>query len=494
MCTLADGAGGLILKAASQAVRLLMLGSVILWTMSEADVFSAGREVDHSVMTGDRFPADFTDPATCGGCHQRQFEEWTGTAHALALRDPLYQGELNKAFRSAGRTVTGLCDGCHSPAGIATGETATPGITGLGPVALAGVSCDICHSISDLGRPAAPTDGPGNGSIVLSPGEDRQGANVLVKHGSSTPTDGCGKGFHACRESELFTRSELCAGCHQRYQQETGFPLVSTYAEWQRSPYAQKGIQCQDCHMVETATFLRTADTGTRPERSEYRHYFSGANYFLFLLAGDEARKAGDAKQAAIADRNYRMAIERLQAAADLELFPVYRRGTLAEVKVRVTNRRAGHDLPTSYTVMRQLWLEVTARDASGAVVLSSGGFEGPGMLEPETRLFNSDGRDAGGQAVTESWLVTAFSRQDTIPPKGYKDAYFGVAAVKKPGPVAVEARLRYRTADQKVVRKLLRELPEDISLENRYGISSMIAVPIVDMAVRTAVFESSKR
>ena len=75
------------------------------------------------------------------------------------------------------------------------------------------------------------------------------------------------------------------------------------------------------------------------------------------------------------------MAIAKLKAAAELELSPVYRKGALAEIKVRVKNVRAGHNLPTSLTNVREMWLEVTAKDAAGAIVLKSGGFDKPGTL-----------------------------------------------------------------------------------------------------------------
>ncbi len=197
---------------------------------------------------------------------------------------------------------------------------------------------------------------------------------------------------------------------------------------------------------------------------------------------------------AAALEKKYQMAMEKLKAAAGLELFPVYRNGVLAEIKVRVRNLRAGHNLPTSLTNVRELWLEVTARDAAGAVLLSSGGFEGPGMLDPETRMFNSEGMGPDLHFSVDPWVVTAFTRHDTIPPRGYKDAWFGVAPAKKQGPVTVQAKLRYRQASQQVARKLLREVPEDISLENVYGITSMTALPVVDMVVTQAAFSSRER
>jgi hypothetical protein len=51
---------------------------------------------------------------------------------------------------------------------------------------------------------------------------------------------------------------------------------------------------------------------------------------------------------------------------------------------------------------------------------------------------------------------------------------------------VTVEARLRYRQADQKVAEKLLAAVPSDIDLAKTYGITAVPQLPIVDMVVKT--------
>ena len=447
-----------------------------------------------SLIKWNKSNAGFTEPVVCAGCHPQQYEEWTGSVHALAFQDPIYQGELNKGFEAVGHEVTRQCEGCHSPAGVVTGEIKGPGLTGLSPMALAGVSCDICHSISGVTHWQTPTHEPENGSFILTPGVDTKDGVQLVKRGPMKPSEGCGGGFHECVESPLHQQSDLCASCHDVYHYDSHFPLEMTYLEWKHGPYAQKGIMCQDCHMVDTDTFIKTADSFTKPERTQYRHVFSGANYLLYFLGEAAAKKSGDKKLATNMKQKFDMAVAKLKAAADLELLPLYRNGTLSEVKVRVKNIRAGHNLPTSLTNVRQMWLEVTARDAGGAMVLTSGGLDNAGVLLPETRIFNSDGMGTDFHFAIDPWIVTSFSRHDTIPPRGYKDATFGVAPSKKQGAVTVEARLRYRQADQKVARKLLAEVPKDIDLEKIYGLKEVPTLPVVDMVVKKASFTSRQQ
>ncbi len=468
----------------------LLLTAPVMAT--EPTVFPVDREFYPyypSLLKWNKSSAPFTEPAACAGCHQQQFDEWTGSVHALAFQDPIYQGELNKGFHAAGHDVTRQCEGCHTAAAMMTGEVKKPGLTGLSPLALAGVSCDICHSISGVTHTQTPSREPENGSIILTPGVDTKDGMQLVKRGPFKPSEGCGGGFHECAESPLHLQSDLCAGCHQVYHYDDHFPLEATYNEWKHGPYAQKGIMCQDCHMVDHETFLRTADTFKRPERSEYRHFFGGANYLLYYLAEAAAKKAGDDLLAANLHKKYDLAIAKLKSAAAVEIFPLYVKGQLSEIKVRVKNVRAGHNLPTSLTNVREMWLEVTAQDASGNVVLQSGGFDSPGTLVPNTRVFNSEGMGKDFHFAVDPWVVTAFSRHETIPPRGYKDSYFGILPLKKQGVVSVEARLRYRQADQKTAMKILDEVPQDISLEKTYGIKYVPALPIVEMAVAKASF-----
>ncbi len=435
-----------------------------------------------SLIVYEKTKAGFTEPETCAGCHEDKYKEWNGSLHSMAFVDPVYQGELNKAVKAVGHDISRQCEGCHSAAGVVTGEIKGPGLSGLSAVAKAGVSCDICHSISDLNHDKTPTKEPENGSFVIKPGEDAKEGAVLVKRGPAKPKDGCGDGFHECRQTEFHEKADLCASCHQVYHYEKHFPIEATYNEWKHSPYAQKDIHCQDCHMVATETFVKVADTMQKPERKDYRHYFNGANYLLYYLGSQASLKAGDKQQAERLMAQYDMAVKRLQKAAELEIEPVYRKGALAEVRVRVKNMRAGHNLPTSLTNIRQMWLEVIARDDKGEVVLSTGAVGVDGTLGEDARLFNSDGMGADMHFAVDPWVITAFSRHETIPPKGYRDVHYGISAPKGSSRITIEARLRYRQADQKIAEALLKAVPKDIDLARDYGLEKVPTLPVVDM------------
>ncbi|MDT8419077.1 MAG: multiheme c-type cytochrome [Desulfuromonadales bacterium] len=469
------------------AVCLLLSLFTVSVGFAGADVFP----VDHdkfpfypSLFTYQSSGVDFNPPSVCSGCHPQQFEEWSGSVHALALVDPVYQGELLLAYKKAGHDVTRQCEGCHSAAGVVTGELTRPGLDGLSEMALAGVSCDVCHSVVGTTHWETPSHEPENGSLVLRPGIETADGPMPAKRGPFAPDEECGMGFHKCEESPLHKQADLCAGCHQVYHYDAHFPLEATYLEWKHGPYAQNNIHCQDCHMVETETFLQAADSFRKPGKGEYRHYFNGANYLLYALAKAAAEKSGDAELAANLQNKYEMAVKRLQAAAELEVSPLYRDGVLAELKVRVRNLRAGHNLPTSLTNIRQMWLEISARNEQGELLYQSGVMEGSGQLPENVRQFNSDGMGADLHFALDPWVITAFSRHDTIPPKGYKDVYYGLSGAQVKGTLLIEAKLRYRQADQQIAEKLLASAADKIDLQAVYGLTEVPLLPVVDMAV----------
>jgi hypothetical protein len=100
------------------AVVVIILSGICCTAADASKVF----EVDHefypyypSLIKLNKSSAGFTDPAVCAGCHADKFKEWMGSVHALAFKDPIYQGELNKGFKAVGHNVTRQCEGCHSP-------------------------------------------------------------------------------------------------------------------------------------------------------------------------------------------------------------------------------------------------------------------------------------------------------------------------------------------------------------------------------------------
>jgi hypothetical protein len=139
------------------------------------------------------------------------------------------------------------------------------------------------------------------------------------------------------------------------------------------------------------------------------------------------------------------------------------------------------------------MWLEITAKDDKGNVLLTSGTLDAKGHLPENTRLFNSDGMGKDFHFAVDPWVVTSFSRHDTIPPRGYKDVFYGLTAHQGVSKVVVEAKLRYRQADQGIAEALLAAVPGDINLKEIYGLTAVPPLPVVDMVVKQVSLDLTK-
>jgi hypothetical protein len=127
--------------------------------------------------------------------------------------------------------------------------------------------------------------------------------------------------------------------------------------------------------MVPVATAMRVADEMKRPHDLENHGLggFAGMGGPMRDLVHDHGFVGGnsvvaDAMGVPGADAVKGEAIKRLQNAVDLdfEMYPGKQGANL--LKVKVTNTRAGHHLPTSLTFIRQVWLEVEIMDDQGRV------------------------------------------------------------------------------------------------------------------------------
>lgn len=403
--------------------------------------------------------SDFEDPTVCQACHPELYRQWNGSMHSNAFVDPVFQALWRIGVRETGGAVERLCAGCHTAIGTVAGEVrlGPDGVFQVSEIAKKGVQCDLCHTIKARNA-ETPTGEPGNASIVVDPG--------AVKRGPYRDAD---SPYHETEYSELHTRSEFCANCHNVFHPSNNFPIEDTYREWRNSVYAQAGIQCQDCHMMPVEKAIEAAKTLVRPvnpgqpcisgpKRDQmFTHEFVGANAAV-------TEQLGAKQHAAIA-------VKRLQNAAsvELELPGKAAAGGIVRFKVRVRNETAGHNLPTSLADVRQVWIEVVAT-AGGTEVFRSGALDAAGSVDPEALMFHAHAVDRDGRHTVKPWEIVRFESNTTIPPKGSATApYSFVLPAGAKGPLAVRATLRYRSYDQGLANLLLG--------------AGAPRVPVVDMA-----------
>lgn len=166
------------------------------------------------------------EPSACGTCHQRQWEDWKTSLHAHAM-GPGIMGQLVDVHPT---DISSLrdCTRCHAP--LAEQEASLikqlRGKKHTGALHEQGLICAACHVRKN---------------VRYGPPPIKPLAEEKLPHDGFVST-------------LAFEDGQFCATCHQFGKDGytlNGKPLENTYAEWQASPYARQGKQCQSCHMPE---------------------------------------------------------------------------------------------------------------------------------------------------------------------------------------------------------------------------------------------------
>jgi hypothetical protein len=296
-----------------------------------------------------------TPSVVCGTCHRDIYKMWRSSAHARAM-DVVFL-EAYRDTEARDRTTARLCLGCHAPL---TAVSPDPALAAQ--ASWDGVSCDACHSLVSV------ETHPGGARQTFAPGP--------VKRGPIRDAVSIG---HETAYSALHASALVCAGCHEFHNAE-GTPIITTYSEWQASTASRDGKTCQSCHMTVTAAEVVDPKVARVEERVNL-HQMPGGHSLLQL---NQALKVA-------MDATWR--IEGL------------------DLTVRLTNRGAGHAVPTGMPGRRViLAVEVLTtdgrsfeasrvytksfHDAEGKTITHDSGVFSPGVrLERDSRLAPDEER-----------------------------------------------------------------------------------------------------
>ncbi|MCW8838490.1 MAG: multiheme c-type cytochrome [Thiovulaceae bacterium] len=343
---------------------------------------------------------DWTNSAKCKSCHEDIFNQWADSNHRhMAGTNPYYMVMENLAAEDMGQEFRLWCMGCHNPSAVTTDKIRTahamdgnnmPGIIfESGSKDLInelkvhgnnrleeGVSCVACHRI-------LKTESKGNSSYTLD-------LTSREKYVFEDNTNGIrhwlGEKFINSNPKvhknsymkDIYKESSYCASCHDEFLPDSKKAVVSTFKEWEKSPFnnpndKSKHKTCIDCHMTKLQNGKLTPLKGTSTDGGTIKddvkvHYFSGSNHFL---SGMKSKEHED------------QTIQLLKTAAELDV-------DIRENKifVGVKNIGAGHHLPTGVSDFRELWLDVTLYDENSNVVYSSGKLKEDGNLDSDARVF----------------------------------------------------------------------------------------------------------
>lgn len=422
---------------------------------------------------------EWVNSAACAECHSDMFDQWADSLHRLmGDSNPYYKVVEEVAAQTEGEEFRKWCMGCHHPQGLLTGLTATiekghmfekggkslfKALVDEKPDLDEGTGCLFCHRITKLENVRGKTAGA-NASFTVNV-KDRE--LYIFENSKNDVLNWAGNHqinakpeVHAKSYSQPFYKdSSLCSTCHNEFAPGTGAVIVDTYGEWEKSEYnnpddPSKHRSCIDCHMHADVKKIGEdipgiSTDGGRVKDNVVTHQFTGANHHLVGLRNE--------KMAA-------MSVELIQSSAKLENSIT----SDGKLNVRVKNMGAGHALPTGVADFRQLWLDITLKDANGKVVLSEGKMDKKGNVAKDARFFQKVFGDKDGKPVgLLFWRYEKMLKDTKIPANGHRDEVFEIPA-DTVFPVTVETKMKFRIYPQWVtdaVRQTYPELPNPESV-----------------------------
>jgi cytochrome c551/c552 len=384
---------------------------------------------------------------------------WRGSMMANSSRDPYWQASVRREVidhPGAAREIQDECSVCHMP--LARSQARAEGREGeifshlpIGSgtkpenlFAYDGVSCTICHQITDrnFGTPASFTGGYSiERGTIFGPFAIEKGLTTIMHSSSdSRPTEG----LHV-------RQSELCATCHTLITKALG-PTGAVvgelheqvmYLEWRQSAFYTEQKTCQSCHMPAVEQETPIASVLGPPRQGLARHVFAGGNAFVLRMLNRYRRELGVVAQphelaASIARTSANLA----SATAAVSIDRIDLSGDRLAVDVTVRNL-AGHKLPTGYP-SRRAWLHVTVRDRAGRIVFDSGALGEGGRIqgnandtdakafEPhyaeirqadQVQIYESIMGDSTGAPTTGLLTGVRYLKDNRLLPRGFEKA-----------------------------------------------------------------------
>jgi nitrate/TMAO reductase-like tetraheme cytochrome c subunit len=300
--------------------------------------------------------ADAKGAFNCANCHEEIFREWSGGGHAHAATGRYFRdlyGSEDRQLPGGGSwnllaeypAGSGVCASCHAPT---ANLEETLDLRKLRGVAGLGVHCDFCHKVQEAGQGKLGLTHGRHGLTVLRPAQGQRFFGPLEDVEREED-----------RYSPLYGQSVYCASCHEGVV--FGVHAYSTYSEWQESPAARQGKQCQSCHMKPTGRMTNIAPGQGGTERNPQ----TLGNHVFF--AGDQA--------------------EMLRHCLGMTT-KAQRDGAAVRVEVELRTMEVGHRVPTGF-VDRHLLVVVEGLDGTGNKIAP---LEGP-------RLPAAAGRELEGKA-----------------------------------------------------------------------------------------------
>ncbi|MCB2203225.1 hypothetical protein KQI65_00640 [bacterium] len=385
---------------------------------------------------------------------------WRSAMMANSARDPFWQAQvMNEAgdLPAIAGVVQDKCTNCHTPMGHEEAQVGgdtefTLAEAELDPLSMDGVSCTLCHQVTDedFGEEESFSGGYDISETRVAFGPY---SNPLINPMRNLT------GFEP-QHAPHMEQSEHCATCHTLYTPYVDasgnivgeFPEQTPFLEWKASVYPSQNRSCQSCHMPALQEAIPISSMpGTSPARTPYfQHHFVGGNASMLTLIKAHGDDLGVTAYDADFDRSIARTRTQLQSGTVRLTGSATVQGSQLSVDVQVENL-AGHKVPSGFP-SRRAWLHVVVRDAQQRTVFESGAWDADGRItgvdEAGFEAHHDVISDAGDVQIWEAVLgntdgeVTArllrasqYLKDNRLPPAGFTnegmlDPDFGAVGV----------------------------------------------------------------
>ena len=421
----------------------------------------------------------------CGHCHQQMYAEWRQSVHANAFRNPWYVKNVNMLISERGIEYTRHCEGCHNPIALTSGALTKGSPIKRKAIDEDGITCMTCHSIQKvntrgtgsyvMGVPAVLVDE--NGKPVTGPVADKDILAHLDRHAKAVMKD-------------FYRSPEFCASCHKaalprelnHYKWQRAF---SVYDEWQQASFSKqsplpfyvkdKVSKCQDCHMEKEPITMR--DYGSEPDKIA-THRWIGANTLMAKNYGYDQQL--EKTIAFLRNKVLNVDIFGIERNGHPIIAPLgntnftVEPGDALTVSVVIQNKGIGHTLVPEQRDFYESWVEFEAKDASGRVLMHSGGLLPDGSLDPSAHSFTNRliSVDNKLNDLHQVWDTRIQAYNNTINSGRSQVVRYEFSVPKDAtGPISMTAKVNYRRFNQHFIDFIF----------NKH-----VDMPVVEMASRT--------
>ena len=384
--------------------------------------------------------ARFAKTDDCATCHTDIASQWMHSAHAYASFDnPWYRASVDEFRKHRGPRASRFCAGCHDPLLLASGDI-DGDVTPDNPLAYAGITCLVCHSIE-----SATADG--NASYTLS---DR---SVPIPD-PAVPEE---IEAHRSRLAMPVLRSgAMCGSCHRSFSgpaigNTNHLPGIDDLGDWRTSAFGAgvpdhrvvvSPATCQDCHM--RATDAELGDLAALEGRVRGHRWAAAHTARAAQLPDDRARTETEhALTTSLVLDVGGVRIGERRAVFPREAW--IRSGDRLVFDIVLENVRVGHRFPGGVRDLHDAWVEVEVRDATGELLGASrpSGDDDEGVFALRATVLDASANPELLHRV-HRFATSAFDR--TLQPHQAQVVRYEITVPPRPRlPLRVDARVWHR-------------------------------------------------